>query len=377
MLNMLCKLHDRWLQFRDRLLMNPEFLRRAARTPLVRRIAQRRARQTFDLLSGFVYSQVLLACVRLNLLHILAQGPATVSGVARELGIEPDRAGRLLRAAAVLGLAEVRRGERFGLGPLGAPLLADPGLLALIEHNQLLYADLTDPVALLAGEPHSRQLSDYWAYARAATPGELSLQQVEHYTALMGLSQAAVAQEVLGAYSFTKHRTLLDVGGGNGAFCAAVAAVTPATEFIVADLPAVAAQAERHVAALGLGSRIRTVGVDFLADELPAGADIATLIRVVHDHDDADVVRLLTSIRAALAPNGVLLIAEQLADTPGAETVGDVYFGFYLLAMGSGRPRSRAEIARLLERGGFYPPAERTTRVPLQARVLVARPRLG
>ena len=30
-----------------------------------------------------------------------------------------------------------------------------------------------------------------------------------------------------------------------------------------------------------------------------------------------------------------------MADAPGAEPVGDAYFGFYLLAMGRGRPRTR------------------------------------
>ena len=54
---------------------------------------------------------------------------------------------------------------------------------------------------------------------------------------------------------------------------------------------------------------------------------------------------LLRAVAPRLPPGGTLLIAEPMAETPGAEAMGDAYFGFYLLAMGSGRPRTAREIA--------------------------------
>ena len=42
-----------------------------------------------------------------------------------------------------------------------------------------------------------------------------------------------------------------------------------------------------------------------------------------------------------------------MAGAPGAEPMGDAYFGFYLLAMGRGRPRSANEIAAHLNEAGF------------------------
>ena len=57
--------------------------------------------------------------------------------------------------------------------------------------------------------------------------------------------------------------------------------------------------------------------------------------------------------RQALPADGALLMAEPMAGGAGAEPIGDAYFGFYLLAMGSGRPRTPAELARLLARAGF------------------------
>ena len=60
---------------------------------------------------------------------------------------------------------------------------------------------------------------------------------------------------------------------------------------------------------------------------------------------------LLRAIRRALPAGGTLLIAEPMSGVRGAEPIGDAYFGFYLLAMGSGRPRTFARLKEMLARG--------------------------
>jgi len=92
----------------------------------------------------------------------------------------------------------------------------------------------------------------------------------------------------------------------------------------------------------------------------------------VHDHDDAVVRALLRSVRGALPPGGILLIAEPMAGAPGAASMGDAYFGFYLLAMGSGRPRTPVELKALVEEAGFVAVRFLKTAIPLQTGVLVA-----
>jgi len=135
----------------------------------------------------------------------------------------------------------------------------------------------------------------------------------------------------------------------------------------------VAAQASARFADAGLASRVTVTPGDFSRDPLPSGADLVTFVRVLHDHDDPRVERLLAAAYDALPPGGTLLIAEPLGGTTGAERMGDAYFGVYLWAMGSGRPRTARELSAMLQRAGFEPPEERPTRVPLQTRVLVSR----
>jgi demethylspheroidene O-methyltransferase len=362
---------DRWFAWRDRLLASARFQRWAAAFPLTRPVARRRARALFDLCAGFVYSQVLYACVRLQLFDLLRAGPATPHDLSPYLGLSPDATERLLAAAASLGLVERRPLGRFGLGPLGAAMADQPAIAALVEHHAKLYADLADPVGLLRGDVGDTALGGYWPYARPFSR-ECSCDETAPYSRLMSLSQSMIADEVLDAVSLAPHRCLLDVGGGEGAFLAATARRAPHLRLQLFEIPAVAARAEARLAAEGLGDRIEVMGGNFHLDPLPIGADVVSLVRVLHDHDDAAASALLRAIRLALPPGGKLLLAEPMAETPGAEPAGDAYFGFYLLAMGSGRPRSAQRLKEMLETAGFSGVRHRPTRLPLLVRVLLA-----
>lgn len=368
------RLLDHWLAWRDARTASRSFRRWAAAFPLTRPIAQRRARGLFDLVAGFVYSQVLLACVRLRLFDLLAQKPQTVAALAPQLGLSEDAAQRLLAAAASLGLVEKRSRERYGLGPLGAPLVGDAAIASMIEHHAELYVDLADPVALLRGEARTSALAQYWPYAAADAPDALATDRVSPYSALMSASQTLVSDEVLEAYSFAKHRCLLDVGGGEGTFLSAVAARAPHLKLVLFDLPAVAERARGKFAEQGLSDRATTHGGSFFSDPLPTGCDLISLVRVIFDHDDARALMILKAVRRALPDDGTLLLTEPMSGTPGAEAMGDAYFGFYLLAMGKGRSRSAAQLTALLHAAGFGDVRLLRNPMPLQTQLIVARP---
>ncbi len=365
-------LEDRVLATRDRVLANPAFQRWAAGFPLTRRIARKRARALFDLCAGFVYSQVLHACVRLGVCDILVERPRTPEQLAALLALPPDAAMRLLEAAEALRVVERRRDGRFGVGALGAALAGNPGVSAMIRHHALLYDDLRDPVGLLRGTNNETELGRFWPYAATARPADAEPADVAEFSALMAASQALIAGDVLSAYRFGRHRCLLDLGGGDGAFIARAAEAAPALRLMLFDLPPVAARAKARFADSGLSERAQAIGGDFKRDTLPHGADIVSLIRVIHDHDDAAALTILRAARRALPAGGTLLLAEPMADTRGAEPVG-AYFNFYLLAMGSGRPRRAEELASLMREAGFSRVRRVGTRRPMLVRVLVGR----
>ncbi|MEY6433989.1 methyltransferase [Thioalkalicoccus limnaeus] len=367
-------LRDRALGVRDRLIASPRFQRWVAGVPIVRKVAQRRARAVFDLVAGFVYSQILFACVRLKLFDALVEGPRSIVDLAERLSLSVDAAERLLRAAAALGLAQRRANGDYGLGELGAAVVGNPGIAAMVEHHAILYADLHDPVALLRGEEKDTLMANYWPYAAGGRTDELAAERLVEYSALMSASQPLIASDVIDAYPFERHRCLLDVAGGEGTFLAAVGARVPALRLMLFDLPVVADRARARFAQVGLADRAEAVGGDMLADPLPEGADLVSLVRVVHDHDDVGVEAIFRSVRRMLPDDGALIVAEAMSDTPGAEPIGDAYFGFYLLAMGRGRSRTPDEIIALLRKAGFTRCEILPTRRPMLVRLVVARP---
>jgi demethylspheroidene O-methyltransferase len=379
-------IRDRLYGWRDKLVSSPRFQRWAAAFPLTRGIAARQSRSLFDLCAGFVYSQILAACVELDLFRILAKGPRTAESLAALLSLSVEATERLLKGATALGLCETRglsqdkAGDsgamRYGLGMSGAALLGNPGVTGMIRHHALLYKDLASPVALLRnrtdgeGAP-STALAQFWPYATESGPAGASA--VTSYSALMSLSQTLVVDDILEAYPFHQHRTVMDIGGGEGTFLLSLARHTPDPKLVLFDLPAVAERAKARFAEAGMAHRATAAGGDAAHGPLPEGADLVTLIRVLHDHDDSKALAILRTIHAALPPGGTLLLAEPMAGVKGAEPMGDAYFGFYLWAMGSGRPRTPQEIVRFLEQTGFEQVRILKTRRPLMTGAISAR----
>ena len=73
---------DAWQARLERWYAHPGLYRWSLGNPFTRWLTRRRTRQLFDLMAGFVHSQVLLGCVRLQLFERLAQRPHTLEEIA-------------------------------------------------------------------------------------------------------------------------------------------------------------------------------------------------------------------------------------------------------------------------------------------------------
>ncbi|WP_299968803.1 methyltransferase [uncultured Roseobacter sp.] len=337
-----------WL---NRLVARPGFQSWASAFPLTRGRARKDGAVLFDLVQGFVQSQVLMALVEMNVFRRLRAGPQSAEDLGRAVAIAPDRMQVLLQAAAALGLLTRGRGGRYRLARKGAALMGVPGLEAMIRHHKAFYADLADPVALLRG-PERTELSAFWPYVFGAG-GEIAPDVAATYSDLMAQSQRLVAQDTLRAVSLKGVRRLLDVGGGTGAFLEAVGHAAPEVEMVLFDLPQVVPEAQSRFDAAGLSDRVSIRAGSFRDDPLPRGADAISLIRVLYDHADETVGALLAAVFEALPPGGRLIISEPMGGGRKPDAAGDVYFAFYTLAMQTGRARSPDEIAALCRAAGF------------------------
>lgn len=339
-MSLLGRAADQWRSFRNGLLASPRFQKFAVDFPLFRPVSRARSRQLFDLLAGFTYTQVLYCTVKLGLIEMLQGQPLSSHAIAARIGWPVERTERLLKAAISLDILERTSTGEVTLGIHGAALAGNPWIARFITHHSLLYADLTDPIGVLSGTKKQNQLKDFWSYA--------DQRHAADYTALMAASQEAVAAEILASYDFGKHRHLIDIGGSNGTFLKAAAARHPGLKLGLFDLPKVA-----ELARANLGDRFEIHGGSFLDDELPKGPDVATLIRIAHDHDDGSVATLLAAVARMLPPGGTLILAEPLSGLKATAPVADAYFGLYFAAMGQGRTRNPEEIGRMARAAGF------------------------
>lgn len=363
---------DRLRIWPARLVANPKIRSWLARFPLTRPASRHQTQALFDVVAGFVHTQVLLAFVEARLETYLADQPRSLTDIARQADMPPDHADRLMRAACSLGLAQLLSKDRYYLGLKGAALIDNPGVVAMIKHHAKLYRDLEDPLALLRGEKADTEIAAYWAYLRPDLDTPMADQDVSAYSNLMAVSQTMITETITASFDFSKYQRVMDVGGGTGTFLMHLAGTTANVNLTLFDLPQVADQAKERLARERLDNRITATGGNFKTGGLPKGHDLITLVRVAYDHDDETVLDLLSACRRALSPGGTLMIAEPFAGSRSSDRTANAYFGFYLLAMGSGRTRTFEEHKQLLSQAGFSNVRSYSTVNPGLVRILLA-----
>ncbi len=104
---------------------------------------------------------------------------------------------------------------------------------------------------------------------------------------------------------FSKHKSIMDVGGGYGALLKIIQAKHPNLACILFDLE----QVVEHIA----DSKIKTIAGDFFK-LIPPQTEAIILARVLHDWDDKKASLILGNCFNALPHKGILYVIENCAD---------------------------------------------------------------
>lgn len=304
------------------------------------------------LVFGYRISQAIGVAAELGIADLVHSGPRSAEELASETGVDASSLYRVLRLLASEGVfAETEEG-RFVLTPMAEALRSDvPGSLRTVamfntrETYWRTWAHLTH--AVRTGEPAFDRVHgmDFFAYYRQhAEEGEL-------FDQMMAAQTAPVTRAVAAAYDFSRVRTIVDVGGGNGTLALGLLAANPHLQGIVFDQPAVAARAEEAIAAAGLADRGQAVGGDFFV-AVPVGGEAYLLKYILHDWDDERCVTILRACRQAMAVDGRLLVIEFLIPPGNAPSYAKSQDVNMLTNLG-GRERTTAEYAALFTAAGF------------------------
>ena len=125
-LNQPYSLKTRWLMQRNRIFGSERFHYWAARLPLFRQVTQRKAAQQMDMITGFVYSQILFVFVETGLLQYISASPRSTAELLAFLDLNEDAAMRVVKAGTAINVLESPQPDLWLLGEMGQRLLPIP-----------------------------------------------------------------------------------------------------------------------------------------------------------------------------------------------------------------------------------------------------------
>jgi hypothetical protein len=281
--------------------------------------------------------------------HLSADAPRSPNEIASELALDEAATRRLLRILSASGVTSTQGDDRFTLGPAGAALRSDPGSLRSVARmfggvmgSSLLHGRL----AVQTGKPsfdavHGAPAFEYLA----AHPDESAV-----FNGAMAEGGAALGTPAIHTYDFSGVRTLVDVGGGRGQLTLEVLRHNPDVSGVVYDSPHVIKETEAAIRAAGLEARCRAVGGDFFTS-VPPG-DCIALRWIIHDWSDEEALTILRHCRAAIEPDGRLLLFEVVLPE-GDEPHLAKSLDWIMLVMATGQERTETAYRDLLARAGF------------------------
>lgn len=338
--------------------------------------AQHETEPTEDLAAGILFGtsaamwrfSAIRGLLTLRAFEELAAGPLTVEELAGRCGADVSSLGRVLRCVAATGLLrsvgtgryELTDASRAALGGWafdGFRYTGDPAVWnALGEVTETLRSGTT---------PFASWRGGFYGYLSA------NLETSDAFDRFENGAFAPAAAALSQAVDFAAVKTVVDVGGGGGAFIAAILAAHPGVRGTLIDLDRALPGARAHLAASGVADRCDVKACDFFTDPLPADAGAYLLAHIIHNWDDDRARAILRAVRAAIPDDGLLLLVDVLLPEDDSPHFGKD-LDMHLLTTVPGRERTAGEYEELLTATGFRPKS--VADLALGQAVLIATP---
>jgi hypothetical protein len=310
-------------------------------------------RVALDLLvRGFQVSRMLRLVADLGIADCIPpDGNVAIDALAAQCSVQSQPLIRVLRALAAFGIFHVASDGRVAHSARSRLLRIDtPGSM---HHSARFWAAPGSwaawgklDVAMTGGVPHvAAWNATRFEYLRSH-PDE-----ARGFDAMMAKFPDNRHTAIAAAYDFSGLRLIADIGGGNGAALRHILSRFTALRGLLFDRDDVVSAVRTEDL---LGGRIQLAGGSFFTD-IPVGADLYMLIRVLHDWPDEDCLRILRSCRRAMGSDAVLLIGEQILEPDPARgrPTGYLVDAQMMAMFGTARERTSDEFASLLSESGF------------------------
>lgn len=263
------------------------------------------AEQISDIAFGFMGSKALFSALHVDLFSELANGARTAEDIADRTGLDADRATTLLTALTTLGLV-VRRGETYENAPAADAFLVkgrkyDFGDYLRFQIDKQMYPFLTQLEGALTGELEPDQVSSYADWF--SDPEEARLYSESQHSGSLGPGRSLARM-----IDLAKARTMLDVGGGTGAFSISLCKSYPQLTSTVLDFPNVVEVGRDFVEREGLSERIAFEGGNALESAWPKDRDVILMSYLLSGVPGEAIPGLVRGAMEHLAPGGHFIV---------------------------------------------------------------------
>lgn len=303
--------------------------------------------KVLSLVAGEWVAHGIYTAAKFEIADHLADGPKSISDLAKLTGCNEENLYRLMRLLASADFFREEPSRVFSNNETSS-LLAK-------SHPESLHS----LVLFYSGETSRSfdQLANCVKQGKSAF--ELTYQKPvsnylkEHPASAGRFNQAMkdksqlVISSCMNVYDFGKFSKVYDIGGGVGHFLTAILNKYPTTRGLLFDVPAVVKEANDQLKSFG--QRCGLIAGDFFKS-IPADGEAYLLKSVIHDWNDTDALKILSHCHKAMPSKGTLVLVEPIisSENPYAKSM-DVY----MMAINGSKERTRKDFEELLNKAGF------------------------
>lgn len=290
---------------------------------------------------GFQESRIILTAVELELFSALGKEGKTSTEVAKSLGTDERATDRLMNALSAIGMLR-KRGEEFSNTETTARYLdkESPDYMAGLLHSASLWKSWSKLTQVVKkGEPADRESDDRDLWGFISAMHERAKNSAPNVVEMLNLSGV---------------KSILDVGGGSGAFSMAFVKSKPDINATVFDLPDVIPLTREYIREEGLDDRIDTISGDYKVDDFGRGYDLVFLSAIIHSNSYHENQELTKKCAHSLNPRGQLIVQDFIMDetrtTPG---FGAIFALNMLVNTQAGDTYTESEVRAWMENAGL------------------------
>ncbi len=292
-------------------------------------------------LVGYWKSFLLKGAIDLGIFHLL---PSKSDSLSKKLNIPQERVKLLLMSLRERGYLKIEKGGLWTAND-GYEHIMDVDLEVLrsvSEHwiNQMMPA-WRNMLDLLKASPKGYNINQVNLFNNLLRKPE----EFERYQQTMDFYASLDYIEVPSAVDFSKHRAIIDAGGGKGYLLSLIFERVKESKGYIIDLY----PTKWFKNNLQNADRISFIQHNFF-HKWPVKADAIILAKVLHDWNDDYAGRIIRRATESLSEGGSLYIVERLMTED--DTSGSI-LSLHMFVANRGKERTQTEYDRLLKKAGM------------------------